>query len=73
MAASWFSHCYFEVCQLNAFCRAVTEVEKGYVRVYFSLCQGRQQMIDISGCKYYDLMSVMKFNTDIQYVGVILQ
>jgi len=25
---------------------------------------------DISECEYYDLMLVMKFNLDIQYVGV---
>jgi len=27
-------------------------------------------MAGISGCKYYDLMSVRKFNIDIQYVGM---
>lgn len=27
-------------------------------------------MLDISGCEYHDLMWVMKFNLDIQYVGV---
>ena len=25
--------------------------------------------MDISGCEYHDLMLVMKFNIDIQYVG----
>jgi len=29
-------------------------------------------MTDISGCEYYASMSVMKFNLDIQYVGVTL-
>lgn len=26
---------------------------------------------DISGCEYHDLMLVINFNMDIQYVGVI--
>jgi len=40
-ASSWFGHCYFEVCKLNAFSEAVTEVEKNHVRVHFCLSQGR--------------------------------
>jgi len=29
-------------------------------------------MTDISGCKYHDPMLVMKFNLDIQYVGLTM-
>ena len=42
-AASWFGHCYFQVCKLNTFSGAMTEVEKNHVRVCFCLSQERWQ------------------------------
>ena len=41
-AASWFGHCYSEVCQLNVISGAMTKVEKNHVSVYFCLSQGRE-------------------------------
>ena len=40
-AASWFGHCYFQVCKANTFSGVVTKVKKNYVRGYFCLSQRR--------------------------------
>jgi len=62
--ASWFGHCYFQVCKLKAFSGAMTEVKKNHVRV--QLLSGPEKMVttDISGCKCHDPMLVTKFNLD---------
>jgi|SRR6266550_766345 len=41
-AASWFRHCYLQVCKSNTSAGAVTEIEKNHVRIHFYLSQGRQ-------------------------------
>ena len=57
------------VITLDVVSGAKAEVEKEHVRVH--LCLSLEQGNDtVSGCKYLDLMLVIKVNMCIQYVGM---